>query len=216
MKSYITISREFGSCGHLIGSIVAKILNVPFYDSEIINLAAKDSGLSPDFIKQNEQNISSNWLYTLLVGSAYSPPMGTSTRLGMNTMKPTVPLADQIFNAQRNTIIELAKKGSCVIVGRCSDYVLRHCEEIKSEDVLNVFIYAPLEDKIKFAVEERGIERADAPREIALIDKHRANHYSTFTESTWGSRENYDLLINSSLLGIQKTAELIAQIAQSS
>ena len=114
-----------------------------------------------------------------------------------------------MFNAQRNVIIELAKKGPCVIVGRCADYILRHCEEVKKEDVLNVFIYAPLEDKVKRAIEQKGLNPETAEREVKLIDKRRSNHYNTFTERTWGNRTHYDLMINSSLLGIENSAELI-------
>ncbi|CAM4271974.1 cytidylate kinase-like family protein [Treponema peruense] len=214
MKKIITISREYGSGGHTIGTYVAKELNIPLYDKEIIDMAAQNSGLSPDFIKKTEQNISSGWLYTLLLGASYAAP-GT-THIGMNTQNPSVPLADQVFNAQRNVIIELAKKGPCVIVGRCADYILRHCEQINKTDVLNVFIYAPLKDKVKRAIEQKGLDPATAERDVKLIDKRRANHYNTFTERTWGKRDHYDLLINSSLLGLEKTAEMIIEVAKHS
>ncbi|WP_443739519.1 AAA family ATPase [Treponema sp.] len=214
MKKIITISREYGSGGHTIGTYVAKALNIPLYDKEIIDMAAQKSGLSPDFIKKTEQNISSGWLYTLLLGASYAAP-GT-THIGMNTQNPSVPLADQVFNAQRNVIIELAKKGPCVIVGRCADYILRHCEQINKTDVLNVFIYAPLKDKVKRAIEQKGLDPATAERDVKLIDKRRANHYNTFTERTWGKRDHYDLLINSSLLGLEKTAEMIIEVAKHS
>lgn len=214
MKKIITISREYGSGGHTIGTYVAKELNIPLYDKEIIDMAAQNSGLSPDFIKKTEQNISSGWLYTLLLGASYAAP-GT-THIGMNTQNPSVPLADQVFNAQRNVIIELAKKGPCVIVGRCADYILRHCEQISKTDVLNVFIYAPLKDKVKRAIEQKGLDPATAERDVKLIDKRRANHYNTFTERTWGKRDHYDLLINSSLLGLEKTAEMIIEVAKHS
>lgn len=214
MKKIITISREYGSGGHTIGTYVAKVLNIPLYDKEIIDMAAQNSGLSPDFIKKTEQNISSGWLYTLLLGASYAAP-GT-THIGMNTQNPSVPLADQVFNAQRNVIIELAKKGPCVIVGRCADYILRHCEQINKTDVLNVFIYAPLKDKVKRAIEQKGLDPATAERDVKLIDKRRANHYNTFTERTWGKRDHYDLLINSSLLGLEKTAEMIIEVAKHS
>lgn len=214
MKKIITISREYGSGGHTIGTYVAKELNIPLYDKEIIDMAAQNSGLSPDFIKKTEQNISSGWLYTLLLGASYATP-GT-THIGMNTQNPSVPLADQVFNAQRNVIIELAKKGPCVIVGRCADYILRHCEQINKTDVLNVFIYAPLKDKVKRAIEQKGLDPATAERDVKLIDKRRANHYNTFTERTWGKRDHYDLLINSSLLGLEKTAEMIIEVAKHS
>ncbi len=212
MKQIITISREYGSGGHSIGKMVAKQLNVPFYDKEIIDMTAKDSGLSPEFIKKTEQNISSGWLYTMLLGASYASP-GTSS-LHHTTQLPNLPLADQVFNAQRNVIIELAKKGPCVIVGRCSDYILRHCEEINKDELLNVFIYAPLEDKVKRAIEQKGLAPESAEKEVKLIDKRRANHYNTFTERTWGNRAHYDLLINSSMLGLEKTAELIVQVVQ--
>lgn len=213
MNKIITISREYGSGGHTIAKKTAEILGIPFYDKEIIDMSAKDSGLSPDFIKKTEQNISSGWLYTLLLGASYASP-GTTSRLGMSTQSPNVPLADQVFNAQRNVIIELAKKGPCVIVGRCSDYILRHCDEIDQDNLLNIFIYAPMADKVKRAIEQKGLEPSTAEKEIKLIDKRRANHYNTFTERTWGNRIHYDLLINSSLVGVDNTAKMIAKIAQ--
>lgn len=216
MKKFITIGREYGSGGNKIAELVAKELGIPVYDSEIIDLSAKESGLSPDFIKNTEQSLSSGWLYTLLLGSGYSTPGTGASRLGFGPQSINVPLADQVFNAQRNTIIELAKKGPCVLVGRCSDYILRHCEEVPRAEVLNVFIYAPLADKVKYAIEEFGLDPATAERDVKLIDKRRANHYNTFTERTWGNKNHYDLLINSSLLGIEKTAQMIAQIARES
>jgi cytidylate kinase len=214
MKKYVTISREFASGGHTIAGIVAKELGIPFYDSEIIDKAAEDSGLSPDFIKKNEQNISSGWLYSLLLGASYASPGTNSVRLGMNTTAAQTPLADQIFNAQRNAIIQFAKKGPCVLVGRCSDYILRNCEEIDRQEVINFFIYAPLKDKVNHAIKTKGLNPATAERDVKLIDKRRANHYNTFTERTWGNRSHYDMLINSSLLGMEKTAKLIADIVR--
>ncbi len=215
MKKIITISREYGSGGHTIGQLTAKALDVPFYDKEIIDLAAQNTGLSPDFIQKTEQNISSGFLYTLLLGASYASP-GTSsaiqTTAGIQT--PNMPLADQVFNAQRNVIIELASKGPCVIVGRCADYILRHCQEVDRKDLLNVFIYAPIEDKVKRAIEQKGLNPSTAEKEVRLIDKRRANHYNTFTERTWGDRKHYDVMLNSSLFGLEKSAELIAELAR--
>ena len=211
MKKIITISREYGSGGHTIGKLTAEKLNIPFYDKEIIDQAAQDSGLSVDFISKNEQNISSSWLYTLLLGASYSSPSG-GNKIGINTQLPNPPLADQVFNAQRKVITELALKGPCVIVGRCADYILRNSDSIDRKDILNVFIYAPLEDKIKRAIEEKKLDPGVAEKTVKQIDKRRANHYNTFTERTWGNRTHYDLLINSSLLGMEGTANLIAEI----
>ncbi len=212
MKKIITISREYCSGGHTIGKLLAKELNLPFYDKEIIDMTAQQSGLSPDYIQKNEQNLSSAWLYTLLLGASYASP--TSSSFSHNAQIQNVPLADQVFNAQRKVIIELAKKGPCIIVGRCSDYILKHCDEINKEELLNVFIYAPMADKVERGVKEKQLDSAKAEKEIKLVDKRRANHYNTFTERTWGNRSHYDIMVNSSLLGLEASAKLIAQIAK--
>ena len=209
MKKIITISREYGSGGHTIGQLVAKRLGIAFYDKEIIDMSAKDSGLSAEFITKTEQNLSSGLLYTLLLGASYASP-GTP---GVHA-SPNLPLADQVFNAQRRVIIDLAQKEPCVIVGRCSDYILTHAKEINPADVLNVFIYAPLEDKVKRAIEQKGLSPSTAQKDVKSIDKRRANHYNTFTELVWGERSHYDLLINSSLFGLEKTAEMITELSK--
>ncbi len=214
MKRIITISREFASGGRFIGQAVAKELGIAFYDKEIIDLSAEQSGLSADYISKTEQTLTSGWIYSLIVGSAYSATSSVSapseSRLGM------LPLADQVFNAQRKVIIDLAQKNPCVIVGRCADYILKHSEEINQQDVLNVFVYAPLADRVSLAVKEFNFDPASAEKQVKQIDKRRANHYNTFTERTWGNRTHYDILINSSLLGLEESAHLIAQLAQKS
>ncbi|MBP5157628.1 MAG: cytidylate kinase-like family protein [Treponema sp.] len=213
MKKIITISREFGSGGRSIGKKVAEKLGFSFYDSELIDMAAEASGLSKEFITRTEQSISSGLLYTLLLGTSYASPgtagLSTTTRTAMN-----VPLADQVFNAQRQVVIDLAKKGPCVIVGRCSDYILTHTDEIDGNDVFNVFIYAPLEFKAKRAVELKGLSEGNAKKDVKLIDKRRANHYNTFTEQTWGDRKYYHALLNSSLFGIEGTADIVVNLVQ--
>ena len=213
MKKIITISREYGSGGRSIGRKVAERLGIPFYDSEIIDMAAEASGLSKEFITRTEQSISSGLLYTLLLGTSYAAPGTTglpaTTRTAMN-----VPLADQVFNAQRQVVIDLAKKGPCVIVGRCADYILTHSSEIDSGDVFNVFIYAPLDFKAKRAVELKGLAEENAKKDVKLIDKRRANHYNTFTEQTWGERRYYHALLNSSLFGIDGTADIVVNLVQ--
>ncbi|MBQ6567971.1 MAG: cytidylate kinase-like family protein [Treponema sp.] len=213
MKKIITISREYGSGGRSIGKKVADRLGISFYDSEIIDMAAETSGLSKEFISRTEQSISSGLLYTLLLGTSYATPGTTGLHAGTRASM-SIPLADQVFNAQRQVVIDLAKKGPCVIVGRCSDYILTHTEEINKDDVLNVFIYAPLEFKAKRAVELKGLDEANARKDVKLIDKRRANHYNTFTEQTWGDRKYYHALLNSSLFGIDGTADIIVNLVQ--
>ncbi|MBR6080514.1 MAG: cytidylate kinase-like family protein [Treponema sp.] len=213
MKKIITISREYGSGGHTIAKLLAENLGYSFYDSEIIDVAAQNSGLSPDFIRTSEQNLSSGWLYNLLLGPTYATS-GSAGISGAMGGTPTLPLADQVFNAQRKAIIELAKKGPCVIVGRCADFILRHEDWVQKDELLNVFVYAPMSDKVARAIERKGLDPKTAEKEVKLIDKRRANHYNTFTERTWGKRDHYDLLVNSSLLGLEKTALMLSQIAK--
>lgn len=214
MKKIITIGREYCSGGSIIGKLLADKLGYAFYDKQIIDDAAQNSGLSADFITKNEQKVPSAWLYSILVGATYAAPGTNGAAAGISA--GTLPLADQVFNAQRSAIIELAKKGPCVIVGRCSDYILRHCEEIDRSQLLNVFIYAPMEAKVRRAIEQKKLDEKNAERNIKLIDKGRANHYNTFTQRTWGNRAHYDILLNSSTLGLEKTADLLAQMVKES
>lgn len=211
MKKIITISREYGSGGRLIGKLVAETLGYDFYDKEIIDMAAQESGLSPDFIKKTEQNLSSGFLYNLLLGSSYS---GTANGAASINGTQMLPLADQVFNAERKVILDLAKKGNCVIVGRCADYILKASDEIDSKSLLNVFIYGNLEEKLKRIEDLYKEPEQAAKKTIQQIDKRRANHYNTFTEATWGDRKNYDIMINSSTAGIEETARIISEIAK--
>jgi len=211
MKKIITISREYGSGGRLIGKLVAETLGYDFYDEEIIDMAAQESGLSPDFIKKTEQNLSSGFLYNLLLGSSYS---GTANGAASINGTQMLPLADQVFNAERKVILDLAKKENCVIVGRCADYILKASDEIDSKSLLNVFIYGNLEEKLKRIEDLYKEPEQAAKKTIQQIDKRRANHYNTFTEATWGDRKNYDIMINSSTAGIEETARIISEIAK--
>lgn len=212
MKSIITISREYGSGGRLIGKKVAESLGYEFFDKEIIDMAAQESGLSPEFIKKTEQNLSSGFLYNLLLGTSYSGT-AANTPQSINSSQ-ILPLADQVFNAERKTILNIAKKGNAVIVGRCADYILSTSDEIDKKTVLNVFIYGEIEEKLKRIEELYKETESAAKKTILQIDKRRANHYNTFTENTWGDRKNYDIMINSSTAGIETTAAIISEIAK--
>lgn len=208
MKRIITISREFGSGGRVIGRTIAENLGFDFYDREIIDMAAKESGLAAEFIERTEQSLSSGWLYNLLLGTSYAgQSVGAGTQqLGAHTL----PLADQVFNAERKIILSLV--GSpCVIVGRCADYILRNCGDVPDGDLLNLFIYADLDAKVARAVSHYNIPEKDARKTVQQVDKRRANHYNTFTDDVWGDRKNYDLLVNSSTLGIERTAQMLTE-----
>lgn len=211
MKKIITISREYGSDGGRIGKLVAETLGYKFYDKKIIDYAAEESGLSPKFIEKSEQSLSSGWFYNMTLGSNYSLGSGY---LGNATAPQTLPLVDQIFNAERKVILKIAKESPCVIVGRCADYILRVSNEFDNNDILRIFIYADEETKVKHEMEEFNLSEKDAKRAIQQINKRRANHYDTFTEYTWGARENYELMLNSGYAGLEKSAKIICEFAQ--
>ncbi len=208
MKKIITISREYGSGGSAIGKLVAEQLGWKYYDKQLIDLAADESGLSPKFIEKSEQSLSSGWLYNMMLGSNYSSNYATAATPN------TLPLVDQIYNAQRTIILKVAKESPCVIVGRCADYILKTSEEFNNSEILNIFVYANPENRIKRAIEAYKIPEKDAKKTITQVNKRRANHYNTFTEWTWGAYEHYDILLNSSYAGIEGTAKLIVEAAK--
>ncbi len=195
-KVIITISREFGSGGRLIGKKVAALLGIDFYDRTIMEMSAEKSGLAVSFVENTEQKIKNKFLHNLAFGGYYMGADVTSTQLS---------LPDKLFIATCDIIRQLADKGSCVIVGRCADYVLKD-----RDDVINIFIYADMEHKVKRAIEQYELKPDRAANEVAKNDKHRANHYNYYTEQKWGKKSNYHLCLNSGFLGIDNTAQIIA------
>ena len=195
MRHIITIGREMGSGGRTIGREVAKTLGVPYYDRELIDEAAKESGLSPDFIEKNDQEITSSFLYNLAMGNTY----GMLGLVGSGAL----PLTMQVFLAQQK-VIERFAASPCVIVGRCADFILR-----ERSDVFKVFIYAPMDVRVRRAVEEYGHPEAKAREILQKSDKGRARHYANFTDWEWGDRGHYDLLLNSGSIGLSAAADMI-------
>ncbi len=183
-KVVITISREYGSGGHFVGKLLAEKLGIKFYDKEIINLTAKEYGFNKKYIEQKEeQSVNSGIYYTN---------------------------DDKLFESESKVIESLAKKESCVVVGRCADYVLRN-----RKYVFKIFLYSDMDSKIKRSVKYYGLDKDKAEKEINKINKQRAKHYNHFTNRDWNSFENYDLAINVDKLGVEKTAELLKNIVLS-
>ncbi len=191
----ITIGREFGSGGRKIGEEIAKKLDIKFYDNAIIDKAAESSGLSAEFIEKEEQTFSNSILFNLATSGGQFGVGGTS-------------LVDKIYVCESKTIKEFAAEGSCVIVGRCADYVLRDF------DCFNVFIYADDWFKHKRIVEEYGYSDKEASKLVKSRDKTRARHYNYYCDRLWGERKNYHMLVNSSAYGIEKSADLIIEAAK--
>ncbi len=191
----ITIGRQCGSGGHSIGSELAKRLDVPFYDKEIIEMTAKESGFHPQFVDEKGEYMESNMLSNLARHLSYA---------GQGRYENYQPLQDQIYFSQARIIKELPEKGPCVIVGRCADHILRD-----RKDVLNVFIHADMEFKKKRCVERKQFSEEDAEDMIRRRDKLRADHYRYYTDRKWGDPFNYHLCLDSSMFGIEKCVSII-------
>lgn len=192
----VTIGRECGSGGKLIGEMLAKELNIKCYDKELLTLAAKQSGYCEDLFKTHDEKPNSSFLYSLVMDS-YAMGYATSGYLDM-------PINHKIFLAQFETIKNLAKEENCIIVGRCADYALED-----DKDVLSIFITANEEDKITRIAEDQNIS-LDKARDIMIkTDKRRASYYNYYSSKRWSEAKSYDLCINSSEIGIEGVVKLI-------
>lgn len=194
-NTVITISRQFGSGGRLIGSLLAEELGIPCYDRAIIQMVADKSGLSPSFI-ENAEDGSKNKFFFNLSAINYSA-VGAYTQY-------SVPIDNQAFFVQSDVISELASKESCVIIGRCSNYVLR-----SKPGCIHVYVHAPEKDKLDRAVKQYGLSEDEAKEKLGKIDKGRANYYNYYTGGKWGDIREFHLAINSSLTGIEGAVKAI-------
>ncbi|MBR2466353.1 MAG: cytidylate kinase-like family protein [Clostridia bacterium] len=201
-KVVITIARQYGSGGREIGEHVAELLGIPLYDKELITDAAAKGTLNEEIIKSADESAANSLLYTLAMGSNV---LGTTMSFGYK-----MPLNDKLFILQSEVIKEYAQKGSCVIIGRCSDYVLRN-----EKNVFRIFIYGDLDHR-KERVAERHpeIKSSQIIDVINKTDKRRASYYNFYTGNKWGKYDNYDMAVNSSTLGIEGTANIIAASAK--
>ena len=200
-NTIITIARQYGSGGHDIGEKLAEELKIPFYDKELLERAAKDSGFCQEIFENYDEKPTNSFLYSLVMDT-YS--MGHSTAAFAE-----MPLNHKIFLAQFNAIKDIAKEGPCVIVGRLADWILRN-----REDVLNVFITAPGEARIQRIMGYEDVDEETARELMIQVDRRRKSYYDYFTHQQWERMENRDLVINSSLLGIEETVGMISEIAK--
>ena len=196
LQSVITIARQYGSGGRTIGKKLAESLNIPFYDKELIAMAAKKSGLSQEVFEKADENATSSLLYSLVMGT-YNFGSHFSTVSDM-------PINDRLFMIQSDIIQHAALEGPCVIVGRCADYVLR-----EHPNCFHVFIRAEHDDRVKRIVEEYGDPAAKADDLLQKKDKQRANYYNFYSNKKWADMNNYDLVVNSSLFGIDGSIDVI-------
>ena len=197
----ITIGRECGSSGRLIGQRLAEDLGVKCYDKELLSLAAKNSGLCEELFKTHDEKPTNSFLYSLVMDT-YS--MGYSTSAYMD-----MPINHKIFLAQFDTIKKLANEESCVIVGRCADYALADYP-----NTVTVFISGNEEDKIKSLMERHGLTEQKAKDLMIKTDKRRASYYNYYSSKKWGGSRSYDLCLNSSAVGLEGAVEVIKAFAR--
>lgn len=195
----ITIGREFGSGGKYIGEELAKRLDIKCYDKELLQVVAEKENMDIHLLeKTDETNKGSFWCNMALASFSTSDSVNSFGQLPMN---------EQIFLKETKTIQELAKKESCVIIGRCSNIILKDEPNVK-----NIFVYASdMDFKIKRKVEFAGMSTKEASKAIMKKDKERATYYNYFTNEKWGTKEGYDLLIDTSKIGVENAITLIEQ-----
>lgn len=201
MKTIITIGREFGSGGHLIGKRLAEKLDIPFYDKELLDRAAKESGLCKEIFENQDERPTNSFLYSLVMDS-YS--FGYSSNV-MNDM----PLNQKVFLAQFDTIKRLAQESPCVIIGRCADYALED-----HDDLLSVFIHADLDIRVRRISKIYDISANKARDRIRKNDKSRSSYYNYYTSKEWGSVDSYDLSVDSGKFGIDGSVDLILKAVE--
>lgn len=191
----ITIGRQTGSGGSVVGEKLAKRLNIPYYDRELLARAAKDSGMSEKLFERHDEQPTRSLLYSLAT---------SSFSVGFPQNYSDMPLDHKIFLAQFDAIRKIAEEGPCVIVGRCADYALE-----ERGDLLTVFIRASRDDRIKRIMEKNKLTEEKAQSFIRKNDKNRANYYDYYSSKRWGSAESYDLCLNSSIFGVDGCVDLI-------
>lgn len=197
-KHIITIGRQFGSGGRELGKALADELGIPYYDKELISLAAKESGYNPEIFENVDERATNSLLYSLSMG-IYNLGNGYAPMRDM-------PVNDQLYLLQHKIIRELAAK-PCVIVGRCADYILRN-----NKNLLRIFVYAKMEDRVKNAVRIHDVPENKAESIVKKTDKTRANYYNFYSNQKWGAVENYDLCLNTSTISRDKAIKLICDI----
>ena len=193
----ITVGRQYGSGGREIGTMLAEKLGIAYYDDMLLKEAAKESGLCEDLFRSFDERPKS-FLYSVAM-DPYS--------FSMNHVMPKGSIEQQVYLATYDTIKKLADKGPCVLIGPCADYALKD-----RDDVINLFITAPLENRIERVARRNGITRDEAKERIKRTDKSRASYYNYYSSKDWGDAKSYDLCIDSSLLGIEGTVELLEKL----
>lgn len=200
-KTVITIARSYGSGGKTLGNLLAKDLDINCYSREILRMASDESGINEAlFGEVDEKMKKSPLLFNILKKNPYKggvlPPESSD-----------FVSDDNLFNYQAKVIKDLAAQESCIIIGRCADYVLKD-----NPDVIRLFFYAPLEDCIRRVVDQNGISAKEAEKKIAKIDKYRADYYKYYTGHAWNDARNYDFCLDTSSMSYEKLIAVVKDI----
>lgn len=199
-KRIITISREFGSGGRTVGHLVAEKLGIPFYDKELVEHIALESGFAPKYIEENGEHAPGR----SLLSYAFAPQGVPGVMNGLST-------ADFLWNIQCGVILQLAEKGPCVIVGRNADYILKD-----RPDCFHAYIHASMDFRADRIVRLYGESEKSPEARLLEKDKRRRVNYQHYTGRTWGVAQNYDISLDSSTIGIEKCADIIVSLVQES
>ena len=199
-KKIITISREFGSGGRTIGRKVAEALGIPFYDKELVDQIAMESGFAPKFVEEHGEHSPSGSLFSY----AFAPQGVPGIMNGLST-------ADFLWNIQCNVILQLADKGPCVIVGRNADYILKD-----RQDALHVYVFADTPYRAERIVRLYGDSEKTPEQRLAEKDKRRRVNYQHYTGRAWGQAQNYDICLDSGRIGVEQCADIIIGMVNNS
>ena len=200
-KIIINVGRQVCAGGLEIGKLLADEFQAKYYDRELLNLAAKESGFSEEFFKQSDER---KGFFRSFLHLPFGNSWGGGSSFYQNNFSQ-----ESLFKFQSDAIIKAAQEGSCVFVGRCADYVLRDFP-----NVVNVFITASLESRAKLFMKEKNVSKEEAIRRIQQVESRRASYYNSYTGKHWGQADSYDLCIDSSAIGSAATARLIAEFVR--
>lgn len=192
-KTIITISRQFGSGGRSVGRLIAEKLGIPFYDKELVEQIALESGFAPNFVEEHGEHSPGKSILSYAFNATGVPGVMN----GLST-------ADFLWSIQCGAIMQLAEKGPCVIVGRNADYILKD-----REDVMHIFIHADMNYRADRIVRLYGESEKSPAARLQEKDKRRRVNYQHYTGRTWGAAENYDICINTAVIGIEEAADIV-------
>ncbi len=196
----ITIGRQYGSGGREIGLRLGELLGLRVYDHELLTMAAEKKGVPPDYLRRVDEKATGSLLYTLAMGATHHRTMHTGVQMSIN---------DRLFIAQTEVIKEIAERESAIFIGRCADHILRN-----HKGRISIFVHADYESRIAYVCNKQGCSHKEAEELITKNDKRRINYYSFYTGGKWGKSDQYHLTVNSALLGIEGTAQMLAQLVR--